>query len=882
MDIIRNYRDSQYRFTSPIRFFKANDPIYYEVDNIPLKQLQENDLWLKDQIFGIAGDSTIDRSGFTELKPYVDGRDNIVKVKPGRFSARINDAYNLDPLQVIFKLLPSPLPGSPNQEKFRWNNIWLAGGLTHPSIQTSIAKFKEAVQLDLNGLYERAFTWPAQSPGRGSQFLSNSQIIIEAIPGDDGLWGQPPYPMLGAILWNKVESAANLPGTNGGVIDANGPIINFPVIPFSYTIRQQGDSNPQVGFARLPAAETAFVKRWRGVARTAIVDVAEELSVSIPAFNPQDYFYYNESRQKVLLDAATQRIDLLFIYSKPIDASSTTIAKFTNGVPQTITQPQLGLVYGAGLGVNFKDFGPIRVQEVLTPQGTNKGQYLDGDDTTLEDGTPKMLSHFGDTSGINTGFNIDGINVKGSFPSPDDLMNLAPLLDLTLDKQSLPLIGQSILPIAYIVVKKSSQLNEEGQTIITNSDVIDIRPFFRTTELTYNERAGLAASIPAPSLANPVVTQAELGYEINRVLSNMPEQQSFDGTFPRVVHSNTIQGGWAFGVEGALLSYIMQQNPTLTRDQAVERLVRDYGYTRLECYPEWDIAAWCGTRYSDPGRYPNDRINFHSFKMNSYGNKDSAGLPVYEYAAYSDYTLSSKLKRFGTTPIPNFVQYERDGTVSYRSGYYQFPTSSYPVSGGELLIDGMVNLLFVKKRVNLDRSRVPWMCDYNVNVQFMNCTPLTSQTSRNLGGRPGHPDNHGGGETIAGAAGLWVEKYTDHFIIYAAWTAKDFRADIADVAQVPGNTVNFPIIPRENRTGNHFAGFAVFNKDWITRHHYHNPGPVIDSGRGPNNRQGESTVGVAIYPTVQFEVVGIPTNFAGRNAMSSGQMFNQNPTIKLA
>ena len=881
MDIIRNYKDSQYRFTNPIRFFKANDPIYYEVDNIPLKQLQENDLWLKDQIFGITDNSTMNRSGFTELKPYVDGRDNIVKVKPGRFTARINDAYNLDPLQVIYKLLASPLPGSANADLFNRNNIWLAGGSDHPSIQATIGKFKEAVQLDLNGLYERAFTWPAILPGKASAFLSDSEVLIDAIPGTDGLWGQPAYPMIGAILWNRISTTANLPGTNGGIIEATGPNVNTPVIPFSYTIRQQGDSNPQVGFARLPAAETAFIKRWRGVARTAIVDVPEELTITIPAFNPQDYFYYNETRQKVLLDAASQRIDLLFIYSKPIDTSSTTIAKFVNGSPQTITEPQLGLVYGAGLGVNFKDFGPIRVQEVLTPAGTNKGQYLDGDDTTLEDGTPKMLSHFGDVSGVNTGFNISGVNIRGSFPSPDDLMNLAPLLDLTLDKDSLPLIGQSILPIAYIVVKKSSQLNEEGQSILTNSDVIDIRPFFRTTELTYNERAGLAAAIPAPSLANPVVTQAELGYEINRVIGNIPQPQSFDGTFPRVVHSNTIQGGWAFGVEGALLSYIMQQNPTLTRDQAVERLVRDYGYTRLEAYPEWDIASWCGSIYQDPGRYPNDRINFHSFKMNSYGTKDSAGLPVYEFAAYSDYTLSSKLKRFGTTPIyDNGIFSNQNNTV--HNPYFGYPASSYPTSGN-YFIDGVVNLLFVKKRINLDRTRVNWMCDYNVNVQFMNCTPLTSQTSQNLGGRAGNPSDHPIGETIAGAAGLWVEKYTDHFIIYAAWTAKDFRSETGYFnAQVLGNSFTAPLIPRENRSGNHFAGFAVFNKDWVTRHHYHNPGPVIDSGRGPNNRQGESTVGIAIYPTVQFEVVGIPTNFAGRNAMSSGQMYNQNPTIKLA
>ena len=46
------YGESAYRFTDPIRYYKANDPYYWEVDNIPLKQLHENSLWLKDQLLG--------------------------------------------------------------------------------------------------------------------------------------------------------------------------------------------------------------------------------------------------------------------------------------------------------------------------------------------------------------------------------------------------------------------------------------------------------------------------------------------------------------------------------------------------------------------------------------------------------------------------------------------------------------------------------------------------------------------------------------------------------------------------------------------------------------------------------------------------------------
>ena len=38
---------SKYTFSQPIRYYKANDPYYYEVDNIPIKQLEENVLSVK-------------------------------------------------------------------------------------------------------------------------------------------------------------------------------------------------------------------------------------------------------------------------------------------------------------------------------------------------------------------------------------------------------------------------------------------------------------------------------------------------------------------------------------------------------------------------------------------------------------------------------------------------------------------------------------------------------------------------------------------------------------------------------------------------------------------------------------------------------------------
>jgi len=86
-----NFKESAYKFTDPVRLFKANDPYYWEVDNIPLRQLQENDNWIRDQLSNIDNLISIDRKNFTELRPYVAGDDRNVRVKPGRFSARIND-----------------------------------------------------------------------------------------------------------------------------------------------------------------------------------------------------------------------------------------------------------------------------------------------------------------------------------------------------------------------------------------------------------------------------------------------------------------------------------------------------------------------------------------------------------------------------------------------------------------------------------------------------------------------------------------------------------------------------------------------------------------------------------------------------------------------
>ena len=80
---------------------------------------------------------------------------------------------------------------------------------------------------------------------------------------------------------------------------------------------------------------------------------------------------------------------------------------------------------------------------------------------------------------------------------------MAPLISQNLEDNAYELLGQSILPVAYVFVQGDSQ-------VVLSTDVIDIRPLFRTAELTYNERAGVAAAFPQLSLANPAVGKSQI------------------------------------------------------------------------------------------------------------------------------------------------------------------------------------------------------------------------------------------------------------------------------------------------------------------------------------------------------------------------------------
>ena len=118
-----------------------------------------------------------------------------------------------------------------------------------------------------------------------------------------------------------------------------------------------------------------------------------------------------------------------------------------------------------------------------------------------------------DELNLNAGKNPDGTITSdprvGTYPMPDDVVNICfsrnDILDDLTNWAQRNRNASFFLPIAYVYVNDGYTTNNP----IPNSWLYDIRPFFRTAELTLAERQSLAAS-QNPSLTNPVITSDNL------------------------------------------------------------------------------------------------------------------------------------------------------------------------------------------------------------------------------------------------------------------------------------------------------------------------------------------------------------------------------------
>ena len=838
------YNDSSYRFSEPVRFFKANDPYYFEVDNIPLKQLQENCLWLRDQLGvglkgdagapGAAGVNSVNRSDLNELKPYANGGDRIVRVKPGRYSARINNVSEKEKLgyltQVMGKGAGSPYAGEVGvgDEYTGAVTNTIQGGPAHEALEASLAKFKTKIKansLGMGGLEERAFTWPVRSTkwpfdgdginvkstGDGANFYGGSD-------GVNGIWNVP-MPIHQALMWARQQD-----------LEEN------PVNDLLYNWRLQS-----TGFGQLPYNESYWVKRWRGITKISIVDVPTELEIEVPVWEGDDFFYIDDDGNKKLITGAASRIDMVFIYSKPIDASGITIWK--QGYPQKIYTPELGIVKGAGIGMPFKDYsggeGVAAANITLTEANNRKMNPW----TQALGEHAQILPSVGDqeqdahTYGFLSASGSDvAQDVVGSFPSPDDIMNLAPLISNHLEENAVELVGQSILPVAYIFVQNN------GSYTVAAEDIIDIRPLFRTTELAYNERAGIAAAMPQLSLANPAVGKAELTQALGEVKNLIPDIPAANTNNMNILAAGQVYGGWYYGVEAALVDFQGRgPTPGNTLDQNKQAVCTTYGYPTngttydVPNYPDWDVAPWVTEGSADlaaPGQHVNDRINLYF----PWGD-GTPGVPL-----QGGKENSIKGASYNLTVLA-------DGT-SLVGGALVIPDALGTEDGDQIKKlqtgENLGNAFnFISKKYSFPRDNNSFY-DYQIDVTFLNCLPMTSVGSVTVHGQP---PQYGGV--------IWVEKGFNYFIIYVSTSTNNDVVDVGTgesfIDLTPPNVFldgNASPVNSSNRgKGDLFANFMVPTS------------PLINDigGQGEGGYVGAPGMGLCTYPSVTWKMTEIPT-----------------------
>lgn len=794
-----SFFEGSYRFTDPVRYFTSTDPYYWEIDNIPLKQLQENDLWLKDQIEqGFKNFSvTFDRKDFNELKPFSDGLNNIVKVNPGKFSARVNYVETDSRLMDITRILG---------RVFDDVNAWRFATLADSEVFGHVNQITSDVgvsSLGMNGLVERVYTWTVRNPFQIFNDFNNAA----------GFTSYGPIQKLyywGGITWN--------PG-------------NIPIgQDQSYT-----PAGRAAGMNRMANIESYFMKFWRGVFRLAIVNVPEVLDFQIPAFDEADFNYIDENGVTQTQPGVEVRIDLLFIYAKPVDAPRTKVRGSSLANSRVLTTPQLGLVRGAGV--------------VMLKNNNNSGANTLDSATLDSAGNLKILASPADANSSTGGFT--DLNIKGSFPAPDDLINAAPLILESLQEDDPRLIGQTGLPIAYIVVKKDAVTNEFGEVIITNDDIIDIRPFFRTAELTYNERAGLGAAMPQTSISNPVVTEARLknmafdiGQEIQVTESRV--RSAIDTAIlrrARVVGAGTIFGGSKYGPEGAIRNYY--ENGGLDQTQSYQRLRERYNFASQQStpwLPDWDVAPWVPN--TDRKRYPNDCVHIHAHPFTDIGRDNE----IFEYIGKCDLTYN----------------------------------------GGKL--EQMINpslIFYCKKTIRIDRTAVDWMDHYTVNAHLVNCVPLSHAVQYK---------NANYTTNFAGASDIWIEYGYDQFTIYCAWVGG--QQNIQDDDRAQDNLLSQNAFSSSFEWNNAFRnpntgyGYSRIERTKTTKYaQILNTGletlrddPFVAAGFTVMNRElsvpttrNLQTAGICIYPTVKFTIEGFPANWAGY----AENMSNENANVRL-
>ena len=175
----------------------------------------------------------------------------------------------------------------------------------------------------------------------------------------------------------------------------------------------------------------------------------------------------------------------------------------TGGVDTGNGTPRLAVVKGAGMIGGNSDVREVQIGERF-----------------LTVGQPQELLN-------DYGRDIDGNVVPnpefGTVPMPDDVVNICMSQpDVQAELNNFAEINRNssfFLPLAYVLVPQS---HVEGNPI-AEGYLHDIRPFFRTAELTLAERQAVANSLN-PSVRNPFTTVSHVDSLINPVTSDFEQR----------------------------------------------------------------------------------------------------------------------------------------------------------------------------------------------------------------------------------------------------------------------------------------------------------------------------------------------------------------------
>ena len=272
--------------------------------------------------------------------------------------------------------------------------------------------------------------------------------------------------------------------------------------------------------AKTTKPKQAESRAANGVGRTAMIDFKKDVLggdqfIIPPIWDKTDWKTVNEN---------AWRVDLVFIQAYPsVDQNGDSVA----------TKSQIGYLLGAGIILDGSD----------TKQDQTS-RYTDGQNLKAHMATSSTVSLPGG------GLTVDANStpIQAGIPLPDDLINHAEIAANNAAAQDNK--NFMCLPIAYLLIPPS-YTNET--ILLSDSYMVDIRPFFRTSELTLDERQGVVFAEPRADVTNPFATEAFVNAAVAAGNKKDPPKTNDPGMV--VLGTGIIRGGRTWGIEGRFPSY---------------------------------------------------------------------------------------------------------------------------------------------------------------------------------------------------------------------------------------------------------------------------------------------------------------------------------------